>query len=207
VADTGCGMSRQIRARMFEPFFTTKEAGKGTGLGLAVVQRVVENVGGGLEVESEVGVGTRFIIHLPRSTAAPRPHLSTEEVILRPGTETLLLVEDEESLRALVSRVLLGCGYTVLEAGSGEEALRVAAEHDGSIDLLLTDVVMPGLGGRQLGEQIRELYPGVRVLYMSGHTEDAVVRSGVLHEEVPFLQKPFRPTTLTRKIRDILDAG
>jgi PAS domain S-box-containing protein len=207
VTDTGCGMSPQVKARVFEPFFTTKEAGKGTGLGLAVVQRVVENMGGRLEVESEVDAGTQFVVYLPLSMAQPRPHGSTEEESLLPGTETLLLVEDESGLRALVCRVLGGCGYTVLEAATGEEALAVAEAHRGPIHLVLTDVVMPGLGGRRLGEMILERRPEARVLYMSGHTEDAVVRSGVLHEEVPFLQKPFRPATLTRKIREVIDAG
>jgi CheY-like chemotaxis protein len=201
-------MSSEVKERLFEPFFTTKHAGKGTGLGLAVVHQVVANVGGFLDVESEPEAGARFSIYLPRSAANLRPRGTTDDTSVLPrGDETVLVVEDEAGLRALVGRVLRGRGYEVLEAVDGDEALGLAAAHDGPIHLLLTDVVMPGLGGRGLGEQLQEQRPEVRILYMSGHTEDAVVRSGVLHEKVPFLQKPFLPRALARRVREVLDSG
>jgi PAS domain S-box-containing protein len=207
VADTGCGMVPEVRAHIFEPFFTTKGPGKGTGLGLAVVHGIVQQAGGHIEVSSEPGAGTAVAIYLPlvgqparsgKSFAGPPPAPR--------GSETVLLVEDDGAVRALARHVLLGAGYAVLEAGNGEEALRVGAEHRGAIHLLVTDVVMPDMGGRQLAERLLGLRPEMRVLYVSGYTDDAVVRHGVLEDEVHFLPKPFLPDALAHKVREVLDA-
>jgi two-component system, cell cycle sensor histidine kinase and response regulator CckA len=204
VTDTGCGMDPQTRARLFEPFFTTKEPGKGTGLGLAVVHGVVTQSGGRIEVESEPGKGTTFRIELPRA-AGPEPgEGSVGPVDLPRGTETLLLVEDEAAVRALDRRVLASCGYTVLEAKDGRDAVRVADGHPGKIDLLVSDVVMPHLGGRQLAERLAAGRSGLKVLFVSGYTDDAVVRHGV-GSEFAFLPKPFTPAGLARKVREVLD--
>jgi PAS domain S-box-containing protein len=226
VSDTGCGMPPEVQARVFEPFFTTKEAGKGTGLGLAVVHGVVQQAGGRVAVHSEVGVGTTFEVYLPCVASPAGPRVPQPALRLPPrGTETLLLVEDEDGVRALARTVLQHCGYTVLEAADGEEALRVAARHNrdlarpgpssdlaraghglGPIALLVTDVVMPGLGGRPLAERLLALQPGMKVLYVSGYADDAVVRHGVLEEQVQFLAKPFTPLALACKVREVLDA-
>ena len=203
VTDTGTGMDAETRARIFEPFFTTKEPGKGTGLGLAVVHGIVTQSGGQIEVESEVDRGTTFRIELPRVAGDPVVG-SIGPVDLPPGTETLLLVEDEPAVRALDRRVLSNCGYTVLEAKDGRDALRVAAEHVGRIDVLVSDVVMPHLGGRQLAEKLMAARPGLKVLFVSGYTDDAVLRHGV-GAEFAFLPKPFSPARLARKVREVLD--
>ncbi len=206
LSDTGCGMTEDVKARIFEPFFTTKEAGKGTGLGLAVVHGIVQQAGGHVEVDSEPGRGTTFKIYLPRLEEQARPGNSRLDVQSPPrGTETVLLVEDEEEVRTLTRRVLRGCGYYVLEAADGDAALRVAAGHDGPIHLLLTDVVMPGMGGRPLAQRLLAIHPKAKVLYISGYTDDAVVRHGVLEDRVHFLQKPFSPVALALKLREVLD--
>jgi PAS domain S-box-containing protein len=206
VSDTGCGMPPEVKARVFEPFFTTKGPGKGTGLGLATVYGIVQQAGGHVGVSSEVGVGTTFEVYLPRENtpAAAKPRSG----LLAPprGTETVLLVEDEDGVRALTRCVLTGCGYTVLEAAEGDEAVRAAAGHTGPIHLLVSDVVMPGPGGRAVADRVAELRPGVRVLFVSGYTDDVVVRHGVLQEGVSFLQKPFSPIVLAHRVREILDS-
>jgi nitrogen-specific signal transduction histidine kinase len=205
VSDTGHGMTDEVKARLFEPFFTTKEAGKGTGLGLAVVHGAVRQSGGRVDVYSEVGVGTTFKILLPAAEAAVP---SSKELRLEPrGGETILLVEDEPAVRRLARLSLEAHGYTVLEAGNGPEAIRVAEGHAGPIDLMVTDVVMPGMGGRQVAEQLRVSRPGLKVLYVSGYTDDAVVRHGIVAANDAFLQKPFTPLALARKVRSVLDRG
>jgi PAS domain S-box-containing protein len=206
VSDTGTGMTPEVQARIFEPFFTTKEQGKGTGLGLAMVFGFVKQSGGHIGVHSEVGRGATFKLYLPRVGVGPLAGKSVPHRTPMPkGTETVLLVEDEDAVRALGRHILTQCGYTVLVAGNGQEALRVMDGHAGRIHLLVTDVVMPGgMGGRQVAEAVTLRHPEVKVLFTSGYTDDAVVRHGVQHQGTHFLQKPFAPTTLARKVRDVL---
>jgi two-component system cell cycle sensor histidine kinase/response regulator CckA len=206
VSDTGCGMTEEVRLRIFEPFFTTKGPGKGAGLGLATVFGIVKQSGGSVEVYSEVGVGTTFKVYLPRADApAAADATGPVQAAVTRGTETLLVAEDEPAVRALTCHVLRSAGYTVLEAETGEEAVRVADRHAGPVHLLVTDVVMPGGGGRELAETLAERHPGARVLFLSGYTADAVVRHGILGERADFLQKPFTPAALARKVREVLD--
>jgi len=206
VSDTGCGMDEAIRARIFEPFFTTKEAGKGTGLGLAMVYGIVNQSGGSIYVYSERGQGTTFKIYLPLVDAKSTSGTSqTELAKVSSGKETLLIVEDEGAVRAMTRQVLETCGYRILEAGHGAEAIQVCEQSQNPIHLLVTDVVMPGIGGRQLAETLRSKHPELKVLYLSGYTDDAVVRHGVLEAGTNFLQKPFTPTSLAQKVRQVLD--
>ncbi|MEO8090126.1 MAG: PAS domain S-box protein [Gemmatimonadales bacterium] len=206
VTDTGTGMTEQTRARIFEPFFTTKEVGKGTGLGLATVYGIVKQSGGFIWVYSELGIGTTFKIYLPRVDGVPpmSQEASTPESLL--GTETVLLTEDAPALRSTARQILERYGYTVIEALSSAAALTLEGSRPGPIDLLLTDVVMPGMSGRELAERFAIKRPGVKVLYMSGYTDDAVVRHGVLRPGIAYLQKPFTPDALARKVREVLDA-
>jgi signal transduction histidine kinase len=202
VSDTGVGMDRTTQARLFEPFFTTKGPGRGTGLGLSTVFGIVKQSRGSIWVYSEPGHGTTFKIYLPRvDAAADRPVPAIAPV---GGSETILLVEDEPQVRAVVRRALERSGYSVLVANDPIDALRIADEADG-IDLLLTDVVMPQMNGRELAERVRTRRPDTRVLFMSGYTDDAILRHGVLDEGVPFLQKPVTPGSLTRHVRATLD--
>jgi PAS domain S-box-containing protein len=204
VSDTGAGMTEDVKTRLFEPFFTTKEQGKGTGLGLAVVHGVVEQSGGRVDVYSELGVGTTFKILLPAVGAAPTG--PSDVVRIAPeGAETVLLVEDEDGVRKFVRLALEGQGYTVLEAAEGREAIRVAEGYAGPIHLLMTDVVMPGMGGREAAAAIRAQRADLKVLFVSGYTDDAVVRHGIVEATDAFLQKPFTPVSLARKIRAVLD--
>src|SRR5712691_3612330 len=208
VRDTGLGMDAETQKHMFEPFFTTKEKGKGTGLGLATVYGIVKQSEGYIWVDSAPGAGTTVKVYLPWVAAEPvaegpkRP-VVTEEM-LPPGTETVLLVEDEEMVRRMTREVLEGAGYRVLEAASGFEALRVSAGHTGRLDLMLTDVVMPGMSGRELAERLAPVRPGMKVLYMSGHTDDAIFHHGVTRAGTGFLQKPFTPDALERRVRELL---
>jgi CheY-like chemotaxis protein len=205
VSDTGHGMSPEVQSRIFEPFFTTKEVGKGTGLGLATVYGIAKQSGGHVGVYSEVGVGTTFKVYLPRVDPAGGAARPPSQFRSPPrGTETVLVVEDEDAVRALTRHVLQQSGYTVVEAADGGAGVRAAEGR--VIDLLVTDVVMPGLGGRELAERLRASRPELRVLYLSGYTDDAVVRHGVLHDRANFLQKPFTPASLAQKVRDVLDA-
>ncbi len=207
VTDTGSGIPPEVMAKIFEPFFTTKELGKGTGLGLATVYGIVKQSGGHVGVYSEVGIGTTFNVYLPRAEEASKDAKAPSRILTPPrGTETILLVEDEDGVRALTYYILTECGYKVREATDGDEAMRVAAQCDGPIHLLITDVVMPGTGGRAVAEQVARRHPGIRVLFMSGYTPDAVIQHGVLHEEMNFIQKPFSPIAMAVKVREVLDA-
>lgn len=207
VTDTGLGMDADIQAHIFEPFFTTKEPGKGTGLGLATVYGIVKQSGGNVFVYSEPGRGATCKIYLPR-VDEPLTALEAAKPIIEPvsGTETILLVEDEESVRELVSKVLQRNGYTILEARHGEEAVDLCTKFEGDIHLLVTDVVMPRMSGREVAETLQPTRPTMKVLYLSGYTDDEVVRHGVLESMTAFLQKPFTPDALARKVRDVLDA-
>jgi len=208
VSDTGSGMDAATQARIFEPFFTTKEKGKGTGLGLATVYGIVKQSGGWIWVYSEPAQGTTFKIYLPRvMEAAPPAAPSPAPSVSVRGTETVLLVEDEEMIRNLIQKVLKAHGYTVLVAASGREAEHVAGQHDGPIHLLVTDVVMPGMNGREVAQRLAGARAGIQVLYLSGYTDDAIVHHGVLEPGVAFLQKPFTLAVLGRKVREVLDAA
>jgi two-component system cell cycle sensor histidine kinase/response regulator CckA len=206
VIDTGAGMTDEVRQRIFEPFFTTKERGKGTGLGLSLVYAMVEQSGGVVRVTSEPGTGALFVLYFPRS----RDTVATEPTISIParssnGTELVLLAEDEDSVRAVAKEALERRGYRVLAAPDGPTALRIAREFDGVIDLLLTDVVMPGMNGRELAEALRRERPDTRVLFASGYTDDAVLLHGVRTDELSFIQKPFTPPALVQRVREVLD--
>jgi signal transduction histidine kinase/CheY-like chemotaxis protein len=206
VSDTGSGMDAHTRAHMFEPFFTTKEKDKGTGLGLATVYGIIKQSGGNIWVYSELGLGTSFKIYLPRVVAYAEPLPPVIIPTSKPlGSETILLVEDEDSIRSLVLGILQAHGYTVLEAGRPREALEISKKFEGPIHLLFTDVVMPQMSGREVAEQRSSERHDTKVLYMSGYTDQAIAHHGVLNPGVPFLQKPFTPEALTRKVREVLD--
>ena len=205
VRDTGCGMDSTTLTRCFEPFFTTKPAGKGTGLGLATVYGIVQQSEGAIEVDSGLGRGTAFLIYLPLAHRWERvANLPQDEPLPGTGTETILLIEDETMLRELIRDTLQESGYVVLEAAGGKEALRLVQQSAKPIHLLLTDVVMPGMSGREVAECLTKANPHMKVLYMSGYTDDAIVQHGILDEKTPFLQKPFTPITLERKVHEIL---
>jgi hypothetical protein len=209
VADSGVGMDAVTKARIFEPFFTTKERGHGTGLGLATVYGVVKQSGGYIWVTSAPQEGATFRTYLPRvagvATGPLRPSERLDDERPTAGTETVLVVEDEEPVRTLTRRVLSAKGYTVLTAASGGEALALVDGRTSVIDALVTDVVMPGMGGRLLAERLRTQCPGLKVLFVSGYTEDDIKQHGTLDPGTPFLAKPFTPDALLRKIRDVLD--
>ncbi|MGH7569267.1 MAG: response regulator [Gemmatimonadales bacterium] len=206
VSDTGTGMDPETRNHIFEPFYTTKEKGKGTGLGLATVYGIVKQSGGFVWVYSEPGQGATFKIYLPRvdERAQPLETPAASTTSLR-GTETVLLVEDEVTVRTVARQMLERQGYTVLEATGAEAATAIAETHDGPIHLLLTDVVMPGSSGRALADRLTPLRPELRVLFMSGYTDEAVVRHGMLERGVAYLQKPFAPEGLARRVREVID--
>jgi two-component system cell cycle sensor histidine kinase/response regulator CckA len=206
VSDTGIGMDAATRAHIFEPFFTTKEQGKGTGLGLSTVYGIVKQSGGYIWVYSEVGMGTSFKVYLPRVDAAAEVIQPTVAADPHRGHETVLLVEDEDGVRALIRQVLHRSGYTVLQARDGGEALLQCERHEGRIDLLLTDVVLTQISGTELAQRLLKIRPEMRVLYMSGYTDEAIVQHGVLSAGTSFLQKPFTNDSLARKVRDVLNA-
>jgi two-component system, cell cycle sensor histidine kinase and response regulator CckA len=204
VTDTGMGMDRETQSRIFEPFFTTKEKGKGTGLGLSTVYGIVKQVGGYVMVQSEMGRGTTFHIYLPLVDEVAEKHSVSAPDHASGGTETILLVEDEESVRQLVRDTLTAKGYQVVDADNGEAGLAAAHSHTGKIDLVITDVVMPGMGGRELVKQLATTHPRTKVLYLSGYTEDAIVSDGSIEKGTAFLQKPFTLQNLSRKVREVL---
>jgi CheY-like chemotaxis protein len=205
VSDTGQGMDAAIQPRIFDPFFTTKGSGKGTGLGLATVYGIVKQSGGHIWVYSEVGSGSVFKIFLPRLDQPPESELEAVAKEVPHGTELILLVEDEDQVRAILQHILEEQGYHVLAASNGAEALVLAQEPNRDIRLMITDVVMPQMGGRELAEQILVTRPLLPVLFMSGYTDDAIVRLGLLDQKINFIQKPFDSAAVARKVREVLD--
>jgi CheY-like chemotaxis protein len=208
VSDTGIGMDAATQARVFEPFFTTKPQGQGTGLGLAVCYGIVRQAGGHIWAFSEPGRGSIFRVLLPKAID-PDPAQEAvpgSDAVAR-GTETVLVVEDEHAVRTLAVRALTSAGYRVLQAANGEDAIAAAAAHDGDVHVLLTDVVMPGMNGREVADVLTTSRPGIRVVYMSGYAEDAVLRQGVIRDGLPFLSKPFDAPHLARMVRSVLDGA
>jgi CheY-like chemotaxis protein len=207
VSDTGVGMTPEIKEKVFEPFFTTKKKGEGTGLGLSTVYGIVKQSSGNIWVYSEPGKGTTFKIYLP-CVDEPLDEIRKEGVVregLPRGSETILVVEDEEVVRKLTVRILQEQGYRVLEGGQGTDAFPIADEHEGQIHLLLTDVVMPKMSGKELAGRIASLRPGIKVLYMSGYTDNAIAHHGIFDKGINFIQKPFTVDGLVRKVREVLD--
>jgi CheY-like chemotaxis protein len=209
VGDTGTGMTPEVKARLFEAFFTTKAKGKGTGLGLATCQTIIQQSGGYIDVCSDLGKGATFKIYFPRveqSLGLPAKAALTGP--LPGGTETIMVVEDDPSLRHLALGILEARGYEVLSASNGQEALHVASEHSGlPISLVLTDIVMPLMGGEVMAQWLKTTYPDLKILFTSGYTDDAVIRQGVLDAGVEFLPKPYTPSILSRRVRGLLDKG
>jgi CheY-like chemotaxis protein len=206
VSDTGVGMDAETQAHIFEPFFTTKEMGKGSGLGLATVYGVVQQSGGHVSVYSEPGRGSTFKVYLPRAGDVIEPQ--SVSPVLQPatrGNETILVAEDDEQVRDLAVAILKACGYMVLELEHANDAERVCEHHAGEIDLLLTDVVMREVSGPELARKVQKLLPEIKVLFMSGYTDSAIVHQGVLEPGIAFLPKPFTPSTLAGRVRQVLD--
>jgi len=207
VTDTGVGMSEETQARIFEPFFTTKDPGRGTGLGLATVFGIVQQSKGFIRVSSAPGRGTSFELYFPpHSGAVPRASTLPTELVAQRGSETILLVEDQDDVRTVARTILRRQGYVVLDAPNAGEAFLVCEKHESDIHLLLTDVVLPRMGGRELAERLANMRPDMRMLFMSGYTDDSNMLRGILEAEVNFIQKPFTPASLARKVREVLDA-
>jgi CheY-like chemotaxis protein len=206
VSDTGIGMDKETQKNIFDPFYTTKGQGKGTGLGLSTIYGIVKQNNGFIWVYSEPGQGSTFKIYLPKV----KEYVKGEEkeqtpVIKLDGSETVLIVEDDDSLRKLAQKFLQSYGYRVLAAENGEDALRISKEHEGPIDLLITDVVMPKMNGKETAERLQPLYPRMKIIYMSGYTDDSIVHHGVLAPGLNFIEKPFSPKGLACKMREVLD--
>jgi CheY-like chemotaxis protein len=208
VSDTGIGMDERTLARLFEPFFTTKETGKGTGLGLSTCYGIVKQTGGSIWVYSEPGKGTTFKVYLPRTqeTAAGLPERPMRRRVIG-GHETVLVVEDNDAVRDVAVAALEAQGYRVLQAANGADALRLAESLEEPVHLLLTDVVMPGMSGAALAQQLQVRYPYLKVLYTSGYTQNVIVHHGVLEEGIAFLPKPYRPADLAHRVREVLDSA
>jgi len=207
VTDFGCGIDERIKPHIFEPFFTSKEKGKGTGLGLATVYGIVKQSGGHIRVESQLGAGAVFRIYYPRVSGAVLPNALPKREIQGGGTETVLLVEDEAAVRRVVGDMLQRLGYTLLDAPDSRTAQKLVSEYEKPIQLLVTDVVMPEVSGRELARRLRTVRRDLKVLFMSGYADDAIMRQGVLDPGAAYLQKPFTPDALELKIRELLDAG
>jgi signal transduction histidine kinase/ActR/RegA family two-component response regulator len=208
VSDTGHGMSEEVKGRIFEPFFTTKPKGRGTGLGLATIFGIVKQAGGAIEIYSEVGLGTTFKIYLPLSEAPPEEQEAEKRAEAQPGRgETILLVEDDRGVLELARTMLRRLGYQVLCAAAADEALRIARSHGARIDLLLTDVVMPDMNGRELAGKLLSLQPQMKVLFTSGYTEDVILHLGVLEENLNYIGKPYSLQALSAKLREVLGGG
>jgi CheY-like chemotaxis protein len=208
VSDTGVGMDKALQARIFEPFFTTKEKGKGTGLGLSTVFGIVQQSGGHIWVYSEEGKGASFKIYLPHTDESRRAGIGDQRGLTPRsgrGSETILLVEDEDQVRVLARDVLRRSGYDVIDAQNAAEALAIAERHTGRIHMLLTDVVMPKVGGPELARRLVPRRPDMKVLYMSGYTDDAIINHGIRESGIAFLEKPLTPHTLIQKVRETLD--
>jgi CheY-like chemotaxis protein len=206
VVDTGIGMDEAVLSRLFEPFFTTKPKGKGTGLGLSTTYGIVKQSGGYIRAESAPGKGTCFRIYLPRVHAVPGPAEETRRVETVRGSENVLVVEDEPEVRSLVERVLKSHGYRVLVADRPSRALEIATKPEIRVDLMVTDVVMPGMNGCELARRIEKYRPDLPVLYLSGYTDEAIARQGILNPGIVLLEKPFRPTDLAERVREALDS-
>jgi nitrogen-specific signal transduction histidine kinase len=207
VSDNGTGMDEKTKERIFEPFFTTKEKDKGTGLGLSTVYGIVKQSGAHIAVYSEVDHGTTFKIYLPEHDAPETTETAAAPIGSWGGSETVLLVEDEDAVRGLARQILEQEGYSVLEASRGEEAIRLCAAYEQPIELLLTDVVMPETSGKEVADRLRTMRPEIKVLFMSGYTDEAIVHHGVLDAKVQFIQKPFTPVALAKKVREVIDSN
>jgi CheY-like chemotaxis protein len=211
VSDNGVGMDKATQARAFEPFFTTKGVGKGTGLGLATVFGIIQQTGGHVVLYSEPGNGTTFKVYLPKAADGAEVRepkiLGGVESTDERGRGSLLVVEDEESVRTVLRTLLEEAGYDLCTAGTGTEAMERLADPSARFDLLITDVIMPGMNGRELSEWTRRNRPGTRILFLSGYTNDAILRNGILEEGLPFLQKPFSASQLRRKVKALLQGG
>ncbi|HRH46712.1 MAG TPA: ATP-binding protein, partial [Pyrinomonadaceae bacterium] len=208
VSDSGIGMDAETQSHIFEPFYTTKEVGRGTGLGLSTVYGIVRQSGGSIWVYSEPGKGTTFKVYLPRVDEIPQAHKSTTaNNLLMNGTETILLVEDEKMVRKITCEILESCGYEVFEAENGSAAFLLYQKHKQNIQLLITDVILPEMNGSEIANRLLQINPELKVLYMSGYTDNAIVNQGIFNEGINFIEKPFSPDKLRQKVRDILDGN
>jgi len=207
MTDTGTGMDKDTQKKIFEPFFTTKELGKGTGLGLATVYGIVKQFGGDIYIYSERDKGTTFKVYLPRVEGEAAGHGARKKIApeMTGGTETIFVIEDENVVRETMVIILKDRGYHVLEASGGRQALKAIREHQGALDLVITDVVMPGLSGKEFARQLHEFKPDIKILYVSGYTDNVIAHHGILDPEINFLQKPFTIESLLTKVREIMD--